>query len=85
MLGVSGKQLDDLLGSMESYDVIRKRGDSYILRPRGRRIVRYLSLYEFDPDKPSKTFEEPVSGHLRKRRVGVNKFYFPKELEVWKH
>lgn len=85
MLGVSGKQLDDLLASMESYNVIRKRGDSYILRARGRRIVRYLSLYEFDPDKPSKTFEEPVSEHLRKRKFGVNKFYFPKELEVWKH
>ena len=82
VVGQSPQEIDEQLNKMESLGVVRMKEDGVEIRTKGRKIVAALQLYKFEPAFPDNSCVSHLSESKRKRRIGVNDFYFPKDIDV---
>jgi predicted transcriptional regulator len=82
VLGMSVHEIDEPLRTLESRGLIRRKGNVFEIRTKGKQIAVTLELYKFEFASPEGSFTAHLSDSRRKRQLAVNDFYFPKDTDV---
>jgi DNA-binding Lrp family transcriptional regulator len=82
VLGLSAQETDERLRMLEGHGVVRRNGDFFEIRTKGRKIAKALELYKFEFARPEDSQAAHLSDSKRKRQLAVNDFYIPKDIDV---